>query len=163
MEAVAAQPDVRPKRARDGSRTDEVSSGMTYSSIRRRSSALKWLFAATVTCTSCAASDMLAPGFIAGSWRGDTWGLEADAAPARLHFICGVSARIQGQLRWSNDLTFEGTAEFPWNEVPMGPDLVFTGRALTSRMLELDFGPPGGALDTLRRAPDARFGNVFCD
>jgi hypothetical protein len=141
----------------------EVCSGMDYSTIRRHSSACWWLFAVMVIGTSCGGADILAPGFITGSWRGDSWGLEADAAPARLHYICGGAARVHAQLRWSNDLTFEGTAEFPWNSVPDGPDLVFTGRALTSRMLELDVGPPGGVLDTLRRASSARFPLTICD
>ena len=37
---------------------------------------------------------MLGYGLFTGSWRGDSWGLEADAAPARLHYICGGAARV---------------------------------------------------------------------
>lgn len=143
-------------------RRNSVRDGDT-TGIGGRTSAVRWLCAAAVAVMSCAAHDVLAPGFVTGTWRGADWGLDADASPARLHFYCGTWANVQGQLRWSNDLTFEGTAEFPWNADPTGPDLVFTGRSLTPTMFELDFGAPGGTLDTLRRKPNARFPLVICE
>jgi hypothetical protein len=116
----------------------------------------------SAVAAACSPSNVLAPDFFEGSWRGREWGIEADATPLRVHDVCGYTARVL-ELRWAADLTFEGTAEWPWNSDPTGPDLVFAGRALTPSMLELDPGAPGGALDTLLRTSDARFRDVICD